>query len=85
MLVDLVAPYTRISISHLASTLKVETDEIEKLLVQLILDSKINAKIDQVNQIVIRSQEDPLAGRYEAITKWTESINGLLHSIVTIE
>lgn len=56
MLVKLISPYTRISLSYIARELNgIPEQEVEDLLVSLILDKKILARIDQVNRILVRA------------------------------
>ncbi|KAK9479761.1 hypothetical protein V1514DRAFT_327334 [Lipomyces japonicus] len=46
--VNLIAPYSRIDLTYLATTLGIANPEMENLLVMLILDGKIRGKIDEV-------------------------------------
>jgi COP9 signalosome complex subunit 2 len=48
-LIDLIKPYTRLELSFLAKQLNVDANEVEVLLIDLILEGKIDGKIDQVN------------------------------------
>ena len=51
MLVKLISPYTRISLSYIAHELNgIPEQDVEDLLVSLILDKKIDARIDQVRE-----------------------------------
>jgi len=47
-LIDLIKPYTRLELSFLAQQLNVAKDEVEELLIGLILDGKVEGRIDQV-------------------------------------
>lgn len=47
-LIDLIKPYTRLELSFLAQQLNVDKDEVEELLIGLILDGKVEGRIDQV-------------------------------------
>lgn len=47
-LIDLIKPYSRLELSFLARQLNVEKDEVEELLIELILEGKVEGKIDQV-------------------------------------
>ena len=47
-LIDLIKPYTRLELSFLAQQLNVDKDEVEELLIGLILDGKVDGRIDQV-------------------------------------
>lgn len=49
MLLKAIAPYTRVTLAHLASELNgISLFDVEDLLVSLILDGKVDGKIDQV-------------------------------------
>lgn len=47
-LIDLIKPYTRLELSFLARQLNVKVDEVEELLIGLILEGKVEGRIDQV-------------------------------------
>lgn len=49
VLLKAIAPYTRVTLPHVASELNgIPVAEVESLLVSLILDGKVDGKIDQV-------------------------------------
>lgn len=47
-LIDLIKPYTRLELSFLAKQLGVDIQEVEELLIGLILENKVEGRIDQV-------------------------------------
>lgn len=49
-ILDIIKPYTRIEIDYLARQLGISSDEIEEILVSLILDEKVQGRIDQVSK-----------------------------------
>lgn len=49
-ILDIIKPYTRIEIDYLARQLGIAADEIEEILVALILDDKVQGRIDQVEK-----------------------------------
>ncbi|KAL6617732.1 PCI-domain-containing protein [Neocallimastix californiae] len=57
VLIRLIKPYTRIKLSFASKKLNITPQEVEDLLVNLILDKKINGYIDQINQILELEQE----------------------------
>ncbi|CAE6526115.1 unnamed protein product [Rhizoctonia solani] len=83
-LIDLIKPYTRLELGFLAKQLNVEKHEVEELLIGLILEGKVEGKIDQVAQRleITKTQVQPLARRrYAALDKWTgalENLNGAI-------
>ena len=50
VLIKLIKPYTRIEVGFISKELNITPAEVESLLVSLILDNKVNGRIDQVNQ-----------------------------------
>eukprot|EP00833_Pecoramyces_ruminatium_P000097 jgi/Orpsp1_1/1174129/evm.model.c7180000049028.1 len=52
VLIRLIKPYTRIKLSFASKKLNITPQEVEELLINLILDKKINGYIDQINQIL---------------------------------
>mmetsp|Transcript_12896 Transcript_12896/g.27551 ORF Transcript_12896/g.27551 Transcript_12896/m.27551 type:complete len:447 (-) Transcript_12896:25-1365(-) len=82
VLVKTIKPYTRIKIPSIAAELNIPEGDVEALLVSLILDRKIVARIDQVNQMVIQeSRQEGAASRYEALDHWREKLAGLHASV----
>jgi len=62
--------------SRLAEELKVNLDEIEKLLVNCIAEELIDAKIDQKNLLVIMDDKepDPETSRNTGFANWGENM-----------
>ncbi|KAF8579849.1 PCI-domain-containing protein [Ramaria rubella] len=81
-LIDLIKPYTRLELSFLAKQLNVEVAEVEDLLIGLILEGKVEGKIDQVAMRLELDQQQSLEKRrYTALSKWTDALDGV-HSAV---
>lgn len=81
-LIDLIKPYTRLELSFLAKQLNVEIAEVEELLIGLILEGKVDGRIDQVGMRLELDQSHALEKkRYAALERWTEALEGL-HSTV---
>eukprot|EP00457_Paulinella_chromatophora_P006766 gb/GEZN01006785.1/.p1 GENE.gb/GEZN01006785.1/~~gb/GEZN01006785.1/.p1 ORF type:complete len:465 (+),score=56.78 gb/GEZN01006785.1/:188-1396(+) len=71
--------YRRIRISELAAKLQITSDETEALLIQLILDSKLEAKIDQVKGILdLSANTAGGATKYAAVDQWETSVENLI-------
>lgn len=81
VLVKLIKPYTRIHIPFISKELNVDTDEVESLLVQCILDRTIQGRIDQVNQLLELDKTAAGTDRFTALDKWTSQL-GSLHTVV---
>jgi len=70
--------YQRIRLSELANKLQIDQDKTEELLIQLILDGKLNAKIDQVKGILDLSQRGSGEGdKYNCLEHWSGVLDGL--------
>jgi len=81
-LIDLIKPYTRLELSFLAKQLNVERDEVEELLIGLILEGKVEGRIDQVCMRLELDRKEVLEKkRYSALQKWTEALENV-HSAV---
>lgn len=89
---SLVAPYKRISFKYISRELNdVPVEEVEALLVSLILDGKLDGRVDQVNGILERNVSGPGAAVVSSsstskegvgmsgngsVTSWNESLEG---------
>ena len=78
-LIDIIKPYSRIELRFLMRELNVSLDQVEELLMSLILDGKIQGKIDQVRGYVEldRSNGNVNKSRYEAMGKWNGEVDKL--------
>jgi len=81
-LIDLIKPYSRLELSFLAKQLNVEKDEVEELLIELILDGKVEGRIDQVAMRLELDKKQSLEKRrYNALDSWTSALESV-HSAV---
>ncbi|TFK77522.1 PCI-domain-containing protein [Pluteus cervinus] len=81
-LIDLIKPYTRLELSFLARQLNVATEEVEELLIGLILEGKVEGRIDQVGmRLELDSKQSLEKKRYAALKKWTEALESV-HGVV---
>lgn len=82
-LIDLIKPYTRLELSFLAQQLNVAKDEVEELLIGLILDGKVEGRIDQVTmRLELDKQQSLEKRRYAALERWTESLETVHAAVV---
>jgi COP9 signalosome complex subunit 2 len=82
VLIKLIQPYTRIGIPHAAKVLNIDEQEVEDLLIALILDEKIDAKVDQVNRLLILNKPSADAEKYRTMADWSKQINKLQCTVV---
>ncbi|KAI9143479.1 PCI domain-containing protein [Paraphysoderma sedebokerense] len=81
-LIRLIKPYTRIEVSFVAKQLNVSIEEVEDLLVGLILDGKVQGKIDQVNgRLEVGGKESTDSKRYQAIEKWASNLEAVSKAV----
>ncbi|KAJ3299090.1 COP9 signalosome complex subunit 2 [Rhizoclosmatium sp. JEL0117] len=77
VLIKLIKPYTRIEIPFISKQLNVPAQEVEDLLVGLILDSKINGKIDQIHGRLELFSKSMDADFYASLDKWSVNVGTL--------
>lgn len=73
-LLSITARYHRVSLSHLAKELSLADSEVEKLLVDMILDEKLVGAIDQIDRFFVCHDDE------KGSTK-----NNLIHQYATLE
>jgi len=82
-LIDLIKPYTRLELGFLAKQLNVDRDEVEELLINLILEGKVEGRIDQVGMRLELDRKEVLERkRYSALEKWTEALESVHAAVV---
>jgi len=82
-LIDLIKPYTRLELSFLAKQLNVDTAEVEELLIGLILEGKVEGKIDQVGMRLELDKKQSLEKkRYAALGRWTEALDAVHGGVI---
>ncbi|KAF2896941.1 hypothetical protein ILUMI_09235 [Ignelater luminosus] len=83
MAVRLAKSYTKIRIPYVATELNVTSEEAEHILVKCILNGMILGKIDQVNQILIIFQQQDNSVKYQALTRWCNSVDRSLKNVIS--
>ncbi|KAI0068030.1 PCI-domain-containing protein [Artomyces pyxidatus] len=82
-LIDLIKPYTRLELSFLAKQLNVDKEEVEELLIELILEGRVEGKIDQVAMRLELDKKQSLEKkRYAALDKWTDALESVHSAVV---
>jgi len=83
-LIDLIKPYTRLELSFLARQLNVDKDEVEEMLIDLILEGKVEGRIDQVTmRLELDRHQNLEKKRYAALERWTEALEGIHSTVVS--
>lgn len=78
VLLNLTRPYRKVTMAFLARELSLGEPEVEEILVEMVLDDRLNARIDQTNGHVILLSEgssDRCASQQlGAVAKWAEAL-----------
>ncbi|KAJ3336517.1 COP9/signalosome complex subunit Csn2 [Gonapodya sp. JEL0774] len=80
VVIRLIKPYTRIEIPFVSKHLNVSNPEVEELLVSLILDQKIEGRIDQVNQ-TLELQREAAGDLHAGLDKWSNQVGNLYKTV----
>ncbi|CRG82900.1 COP9 signalosome complex subunit 2 [Talaromyces islandicus] len=75
-ILKLIAPYTRFTLSFIAKQIKISESEVQEILGFLIMDKKLNAKIDQDNGTVMVESASDL-DRLQAVREWSLALRSL--------
>ena len=80
----LIAPYTRFSLQFISKHIKISVPEVLDILSFLILDKKLDAKIDQENGTVEVSRRSDVE-RLRALDEWSSSLRSLWQTALSGE
>eukprot|EP00708_Paratrimastix_pyriformis_P002848 GAFH01001606.1.p2 GENE.GAFH01001606.1~~GAFH01001606.1.p2 ORF type:complete len:440 (+),score=155.94 GAFH01001606.1:26-1345(+) len=80
---NLLRPYTTIRIPFISEQISTPVNEVESLLVALILDNQIYGRIDQINQILILEDKNQSNRKYQAMTRWANTVLGLRSNLAS--
>eukprot|EP01038_Epipyxis_sp_PR26KG_P007651 gene7651-10413_t len=76
VLLNLLIPYNKVTLSFLGRELSLNIDEVEALLVDMILDEKINASINQTNgHVIIHNQNVEPNCMNDVVSQWAKSLS----------
>lgn len=74
---EIIKPYTNIRLGYVAHTLNITIKEVENLVVRLILDGEIFAKVDQVAQLLTILGGVGETGKYQSLGKWAKQLSAV--------
>jgi len=83
VLLQLIKPYTRVTLPYISKRLNIPTSEVQELLVLLILDNKIEGQIDQIHQL-LKIEKGAAVAKYRHMSKWSDQL-GSLHNTVMLK
>jgi COP9 signalosome complex subunit 2 len=78
----LIAPYTRFNLAFIGKALKIPVEEVQDILGFLIVDKKVNGKINQ-QAGTVEIEDDRDKERIRAMKEWTEAIGSLYRTVFT--
>lgn len=77
VLLNLTRPFHKLALSFIATELKICPEDVQSLLVDLILDNKLDARIDQLNGCLVmtdRAAASVKTREMESIERWASSL-----------
>lgn len=78
----LLAPYTRFNLAFIGKALKIDVSEVQDILGYLIVDKKVNGKINQ-QEGTVDIEDDRDKERIHAMKEWTDAIGSLYRTVFT--
>merc|ERR1719229_450735 len=83
VLQNIIKPYRCVSLQFLAREINVPGDEVVSLLVQLILDEKIAARIDGTEGFLhVNAGSTDVAKKFNNLQKWVDSLERIHHGLL---
>mmetsp|Transcript_19865 Transcript_19865/g.50182 ORF Transcript_19865/g.50182 Transcript_19865/m.50182 type:complete len:135 (-) Transcript_19865:427-831(-) len=85
VVMKMVEPYDRVRLEFLAQEINVPVLEVEQIIVQLILDGKVEGKLDQQRGILAmapvsrRSAFDHVPNKHHALKEWAMRLGTVMH------
>lgn len=81
VLLNLIKPYRLIKLHYITQELDIPEEDVKDLLISCILNGTINAKIDEINQILIKIMPEQSNSLYGAAEKLVNNISGIYQVI----
>jgi len=77
----IIEPYSRVQVSHIASSINLKMDDVEKKLSQMILDQKFHGILDQGEGVLIVFDDKPVDKTYEAALLTIQSMGKVVDTL----
>jgi len=77
----IIEPYSRVQVEHIATTIKLNMDQVEKKLSQMILDKKFNGILDQGEGVLIVFEDVAVDKTYESALETIQSMGKVVDSL----
>jgi COP9 signalosome complex subunit 2 len=85
MLIAKIKPYKSVRIEFLAHELNISANDVMSLLIELILDGKVQGVIDQIKGLLELAGEkgtEDMTRRHKAMQKWTNCLRAIHGSLL---
>ena len=79
----LVKPYSRVTLAFVSKELALPLEDVEALLVDMIMDKRIDGQIDQIGQLLLLRRTPAEAKKFQAIGKWAGTLGTLQQAVLT--
>ena len=75
-MLSITRPYQKVTLKYLGQELSLDADEVEGLLVDMILDERISARIDQIHGYVQLGgdRESVESKKLKSLAKWADTL-----------
>lgn len=77
----IIEPYSRVQVEHIATTIRLPMEKVEKKLSQMILDKKFNGILDQGSGVLIIFEKTTVDKTYEAALETIQSMGRVVDSL----
>ena len=74
VILKLIQPYSRIRLSYISQELLIPVDDVEHLMICLISDEVIAAKIDQENMVLYMDRSELSCRRLQPLCEWADNL-----------
>jgi len=80
---EIVKAYSKVKIAFIAEQLKISVKECESIIVEFIIDGRLNGTIDQLNQVLLMKEEgaDEVDVKYKAMAQWSRHVQSVTAAI----
>ncbi|BGP00792.1 COP9 signalosome complex subunit 2 [Rhodotorula toruloides] len=83
-ILEIIKPYNRIEIAYLARQLGIPNEQVEEIVVSLILDEKVQGRIDQVSGRLDLDRHTALeTRRYQSLDRWTSQLVSIQNQLLS--
>mmetsp|Transcript_18201 Transcript_18201/g.18258 ORF Transcript_18201/g.18258 Transcript_18201/m.18258 type:complete len:453 (+) Transcript_18201:134-1492(+) len=84
VLLNITRPYSKVTLKFLGQELSLTEDEVESLLVDMILDERLSARVDQIHGYVLLGgdRESVASKKLKSLAKWADTLSHASDSLL---